>query len=297
MYELIIIGGGPAGITAGIYAARKKIKTRLLTSDFIGQVGLSGKIENWPGKTSIKGAALIGQFEDHLRQHDICISEDDALAIEQGQQQFTVRTGAAETLLTRTVLLATGRTPKRLGVPGEEHYAGKGVVYCTTCDAPVYQNKNVVVIGGGNTGFSSAIELTDYAREVTLLEATDTIQADEVLQERAAKKGVHVLTKQTVQEIQGDEYVNALVLNDGQKRETDGVFIEIGHTANSAIAPQAVQRNSQNEIIIDPYNCATNVEGFFAAGDVTDIKDKQIVTAAAEGTKAALSLYSYLRNI
>lgn len=297
MYELIIIGGGPAGITAGIYAARKKINTLLLTTDFIGQVGLSGKIENWPGEASIQGATLIGQFEDHLRQHDIDIREDDVLSIEQSQSQFIITTEENETLTAVTVLLATGRNPKHLNVPGEKEYAGRGVVYCTTCDAPVYQDKKVVVVGGGNTGFTSALELTYYASEVTLLEATDTLPADEILQERAKKRGIRVLTNLTVKHIHGNEYVNAVELEDGQRIDADGVFIEIGHTANSTVAPQAVQRNAHHEIVINPHTCATNVDGFFAAGDVTDVKDKQIVTAAAEGAKAALSIYSYLRKL
>ncbi len=297
MYELIIIGGGPAGITAGIYAARKKIKTVLLTSDFVGQVGLTGQIENWPGEASIKGAALIEQFTHHLNQYDIDTIEDDALSLTKNQNQFTVKTADDATITSHTILLATGRTTKKLNVPGEKEFTGKGVVYCTTCDAPVYQNKKVVVIGGGNTGFSSAIELTDYAREVTLLEAADTLQADEILQERAAEKGVDVITKQTVESINGHEYVSSLTLKGGKTLKTDGVFIEVGYNANSNLAPQTVKRNSQGEIVIDPHTCATSLQGLFAAGDVTNMRDKQIVTAAGEGAKAALSIYSYLRNL
>lgn len=297
MYELIIIGGGPAGITAGIYAARKKIKAVLLTSDFVGQVGLTGQIENWPGEASIKGAALIEQFTHHLNQYDIDTIEDDALSLIKNQNQFAVKVAENATITSHAILLATGRTTKKLNVPGEEEFVGRGVVYCTTCDAPVYQNKKVIVIGGGNTGFSSAIELTDYAREVTLLEAADTLQADEILQERAAEKGVDVITKQTVESINGHEYVSSLTLKGGKTLKTDGVFIEVGYNANSNLAPQTVKRNSQGEIVIDPYTCATSLQGLFAAGDVTNMRDKQIVTAAGEGAKAALSIYSYLRNL
>lgn len=293
MQDLVIVGGGPAGITAGIYAARKKLRTVLVSSDFIGQVGLTGPIENWPGEPSIQGAALIDKFEDHVRRQTIEIIEEDALSITKNEH-FIVKTDDGE-LTSRTVMLATGRTPQQLGVPGERDYIGKGVVYCTTCDAPVYQDKRVVIIGGGNNGFSSAIELTDYATEVTLLEIADKCRADELLQERAAKKGVSIHTNQTITEILGDDYVTSVTLQDGSSLPVEGVFVEIGSLPNSSLAPTEVKRNEHGEIEIDFYNCATSLEGFYAAGDVTNIRDKQIVTATAEGAKAALSIYDYLQ--
>lgn len=293
MQDLVIVGGGPAGITAGIYAARKKLRTVLVSSDFIGQVGLTGPIENWPGEPSIQGAALIDKFEDHVRRQTIEIIEEDALSITKNEH-FIVKTDDGE-LTSRTVMLATGRTPQQLGVPGERDYIGKGVVYCTTCDAPVYQDKRVVIIGGGNNGFSSAIELTDYATEVTLLEIADKCRADELLQERAAKKGVSIHTNQTITEIVGDDYVSGVTLQDGSSLPVEGVFVEIGSLPNSSLAPTEVKRNEHGEIEIDFYNCATSLEGFYAAGDVTNIRDKQIVTATAEGAKAALSIYDYLQ--
>ncbi len=295
MYDVIIIGGGPAGITAGIYAARKKLKTLLLTRDFIGQVGLTGPIENWPGEPRIKGADLINQFEEHLRKHTLDIIEEEVSVIEK-DDVFRITTESGEKMA-RTVLLATGRTPRFLEVPGEQEYIGKGVVYCATCDAPVYQNRKVVVVGGGNNGLSSAIELTDYASEVTLLEIQDSCPADELLQERARDKGVTIRTNQTITKISGDDYVSEVELRDGSSMQVDGVFVEIGSLPNSSVAPASIKRNELNEIEIDQYSCATNLEGFYAAGDVTNIKDKQIVTATGEGAKAALSIYSYLRNL
>lgn len=292
MQDLVIIGGGPAGITAGIYAARKKLRACLISSDFIGQVGLTGPIENWPGEPSIQGVVLIDKFEDHVRRQAIEVIEEDVLLITKSEH-FIIKTEESE-LTARTVLLATGRTPQQLGVPGEHRYIGKGVVYCTTCDAPVYQDKKVVIIGGGNNGFSSAIELTDYASEVTLLEIASECRADELLQERAAQKGVSVHTNQTITEIRGDDYVTAVTLQNGSSMMVDGVFIEIGSTPSSSLAPDTVKRNRYGEIEIDFYSCATSLEGFYAAGDVTNIRDKQIVTATAEGAKAALSIYDYV---
>lgn len=295
MYDLVIIGGGPAGITAGIYAARKKLHTALVSADFIGQVGLTGPIENWPGEPSIVGAALMEKFEDHARRHNLDIIEEEVLSIDDIERQFVIKTEEVN-LTSRTVLLATGRTPRRLNVPGEREYVGKGVVYCTTCDAPVYQDKKVVVVGGGNNGFASAIELTDYASEVTLLEIASECRADGLLQERATQKGVSVRTNQTIIDIRGGDYVTSVTLQDGSEMTIDGVFIEVGSTPNARLAPAGVQCNDDGEIEIDYYSCATSLEGFYAAGDVTNIRDKQIVTATAEGAKAALSVYEYLRS-
>lgn len=296
MYDTIIIGGGPAGITAGIYLARKQINVLLITSDFIGQVGLSGQIENWPGEQSIKGAALIGKFEQQLRKHNIEIVEDDVTNIDIGQAHFTVSSEGCN-YACRTILLATGSTHKRLNVPGEKDYIGKGVVYCTTCDAPVYQNKKVLVVGGGNSGFASAIELSDYASQVTLIEATKKVTADELLQERAKQKRISVITNRTITAIEGNAYVHSISLNDNSIMDVDGVFVQIGYTPNSSIAPKRVKKNEMQEIIIDHATCSTSLDGFFAAGDVTDIKDKQIVTATGEGAKAALSIYAYLQSL
>lgn len=295
MYDTIIIGGGPAGITAGIYLARKKVRTLLITSDFIGQVGLSGQIENWPGTLSVKGSELIGLFEGQLRQQHIDIIEEDVQRTMVEKDAFTIETDETS-YRARTLLLATGSTHKKLDVPGESTYIGKGVVYCTTCDAPVYQDKKVVVVGGGNAGFASAIELSDYTSDVTLIEVTDSMSADELLQDRAMQRGVRTIKNKTITKIDGGDYLDKIFLSDDSEMSVDGVFIQIGYTPNSRCAPTELQKNDAQEIIINPQTCATNVDGCFAAGDVTDIKDKQIVTAAGEGAKAALSIYAYLQS-
>ena len=293
-YDLIIVGGGPAGIAAGIYAARKKLRTALLSADFIGQVGLSGQVENWPGEISVKGAELIDKFAQHLRAQNIDMLEQSVESIRQIEGGFLV--GAEDMQYrTSTVLLATGRIPKQLNVPGEKKYTGKGVVYCTTCDAPVYQDKQVLVVGGGNYGFSSAIELTDYAATVTLVERADSVTADEILRDRAYQAGVNVRSGLSVAEIVGDDYVHTVKLSDGSTLAVDGVFVDIGSTAQTDIVPDDVELNGAKEIVIDPRTNQTSVQGCYAAGDATDIRDKQIVVAAAEGAKAALSIYDHLR--
>ncbi len=294
-YDLIIVGGGPAGITASIYASRKQLKTLLITSDFIGQVGLTGPIENWPGEPRIKGSDLAEKFEQHLREQDLDILEEPVTSITAQSDTFKVATEDEE-FSARATLLATGRKPRQLNVPGEQEFIGKGVVYCTTCDAPIYKDKKVIIVGGGNYGFASAIEMTDYASDVSLLESSDSFSADGILQQRAKAKGVKTYTDLTVTEIIGDEFVTAAKLSDDTTEPVDGVFIDIGSLPNTDIAPEEVHKNDQGEIIIDPQTNQTNVPGLYAAGDATDIPYKQIVTSTGEGAKAALSIYDYLQS-
>jgi NADH-dependent peroxiredoxin subunit F len=296
MHDVAIIGGGPAGITAAIYCARKKLSTLLISRDFIGQVGIAGPIDNWPGDIAVPGPVLMQRFEQHLREYDVDIVEESVVSITK-DAVFEVSTEDSAHKA-KTVLIATGRKPMQLGVPGEKNFIGKGVVYCTTCDAPIYQDKKVIIAGGGNNGFSSAIEMTDFASEVTLIESQDVCTADEMLQDKAREKGVTILTNCHITEILGDDFVTNVRYVQGGKEtftDIDGVFIEIGSVPNTDFCPEALKQNEAGEIIIDYKTCATNIDGLFAAGDATTVKDKQIVTAAAEGAKAALSIYEYLK--
>ncbi len=295
MYELIIIGGGPAGIAAGIYAARKKLKAVLLTKDFIGQTGKAGIIENWPGEKEILGPELISKFEDHLKSYDIDIKEEEVVNVEKG---FTVKTDK-ESYSSRAVLVTSGRKPRALNVPGEEEFIGKGVVYCTTCDAPLFQDKTVVVVGGGNSGFESAIELTDYAKKVYLFESFSEIVADEFLQEKAQKKGVEVFVNRKVTAVRGEKFLEEIDYEESGKKDSlkiDGLFVQIGSVPISSFLGDLVDYNEGGDIKIDARSFETKTEGLFAAGDVTDIKYKQIVIATGEGVKATLSAYDYLKK-
>lgn len=297
MYDLIIIGGGPAGITAGIYAARKKIKTMLLTKSFIGQVGVSGIIENWPGEIEIIGPNLIFKFEEHLRAQEIKIGEEEVVTINK-ENNFIVQTNK-NSFESRTIIVATGRKPRKIDVPGEREYVGKGVVYCTTCDAPLFKDKKVVVVGGGNTGFESAIELTDHAKEVLLFEKSSSILADEILQERAKQKNIKIFTDCEITKIEGENFVKKIIYKEkaGEKEMfIDGVFIQVGSVPTTNFLGNLVELNPKKEIIINERTCQTKTDGLFAAGDVTNIIYKQIITAAGEGAKAALSTYNYLKK-
>lgn len=302
-YDLIIIGGGPAGITAGIYAARKKINTLLLTKDFTGQIGKTSSVENWPGIKNISGLDLIENFRNHLKNFQIEIKEEEVKEIKKKGKIFEILTISNGILQAKAVIVASGRNPRPLKVPGEDTFMGKGVSYCSTCDAPLFQDKTVVIVGGGNAGLETALDLENYSSKVYILEFTPHVKADEVLQDRAENSSkIEIITNAAVQEIKGTTFVEAIVYKnkatDGMKElKAQGVFVEIGSLPATAFIKDLVEFNQWGEIKTDPATCTTKTPGLFAAGDVTDIKHKQIVVAAAEGAKAALSTYDYLEKL
>jgi len=302
MYDLIIIGGGPAGVTAGIYASRKKLKTLLLTVDFIGQTGKAFTIENYPGFKEIKGADLAQRLKEQIENHEIEIKEGEKVReVRKEGSVFYVKTKDSE-YQARAVVVATGRDPRPLEVPGEKEFLGKGISYCVTCDGPLFQDKTVAVIGGGNSGFGAGLELAEYCKKVYILERAKTLMADELLQERAQKKeNIEIILNAETKEIKGNKFVSSLIYKNresghGKELVVEGIFIEIGYIPATGFVKGLVDFNKKDEIKIAPVTCETKTPGLFAAGDVTDIPVKQIITSAAEGCKAALSVYSYLKN-
>ncbi len=300
MYDLIIIGGGPAGITAGIYALRKKLKTLLISKDFIGQVGSSGKIENWPGEKSILGPELILNFKEHLDEYNPEIFEGKVSFIEKTENFKVIAKG--KEFFSSCIILATGRKPKKLNIQGEEDFIGKGVVYCTTCDAPLFQGKQVLIVGGGNAGVEAAIELTDYTDKISLFEASSSFSADETLIERAKEKNIKLFKNRKIKRIEGDSFVRKVYYEDlGEKEEksidVEGVFVQIGSVpVNDYLSSALIDFNENKEVVINHKTQETKTKGLFAAGDITNVKDKQIIVAAGEGAKAALSAYDYLKK-
>jgi len=306
MYDLIIIGGGPAAITAGIYAARKKLKTLIITKDFVGQTGKAGFIENWPGIKNITGLELINQFKSHLDDHYIDTVEGELVkSIKNENQGFYLLTDKGNEYKSKSVIVASGRNPRPLKVLGEGDYLGKGISYCSICDAPLFSNKTVAVIGGGNSGFETAIEMaTKYsAKKVYLLEVANKLIADETLQEEVKKiDTIKIITGAILKEVKGDIFVKALIYFDKLKKEDveleiDGVFVEIGSVPAVDFLNGLAECDDKGEIVIDHNSCETKTPGLFAAGDVTDVNYKQIVISAGEGSKAALSAHRYLREI
>jgi len=302
IYDLIIIGGGPAGITAGIYAARKKIKILLIAKDFIGQIGKTNEVDNYPGFSKISGLDLMKKFEEHLKKFSFEIKKQKVIKVGKIQQGFAVKTEEKEEFLTKTIIVATGRDPRPLEAEGEKEYIGRGVSYCSICDGPFFQNKAVAVIGGGNSGFEAALDLVKYAKRIFIFEKSEKIIADEVLRDRAKKeKKIEIHTNTEIKKIEGNNKVQDLIYQDLKTRKTyqvptDGVFIQIGSIPATGFLKDLVEFNQTDEIKVDFETCATSCSGIWAAGDVNNGEWKQIIIAASDGARAALAVYEYLQK-
>lgn len=304
MFDTIIIGGGPAGISAGVYAARKKMKTALIAETLGGSSAISATIENWIGIETVSGWELAQSLERHLRaQEGIEIVTGKKVGrIEEIEGGYAVHAGE-ERYETKTVIVASGVRHRHLGVPGEEAFRGKGVVYCSTCDAPFFKEKRVAVIGGGNSGLEAVEDLLPYASEIVLVSNTESLSGDPVLQERVlASEKVSALYLARTEAILGEGRVTGLRYEDlesGEKRELelDGVFVEIGMVSNAEFVDGFLDRNERGEIIVDPRTMATSRSGIFAAGDVTDMPYRQNNIAAGEGAVAALAAYDFVRHL
>ncbi len=299
---MIIVGGGPAAISAGIYAVRKGLKTLLIAQDWGGQLNWTNLIENYPGFESITGPELVKKLVAHLKKYqgeDLEIRERSEIKKIEAEKEQLVKVEADKVYQAKALILATGRNYKKLGIPGEKEFSSKGVSYCVTCDGPIFKDKKVAVIGGGNAGLEAALDLLDYASKIYLLEFLPQLTADEYLQKMVRKNSkINILTNVAVQEIKGEQFVNGLVYQerDSQKEKEitlEGVFVGIGTRANSSPVKNVVELNQEGEVKIDEKN-RTSVRNIFAAGDVTDVSHKQIVVAAGEGVKAALNVYQYL---
>lgn len=302
MNDLIIIGGGPAAVSAGIYSARKKLKTLLISKGWGGQLNYAPLIENYPGIKEILGIDLVKKMTEHLKSNNLEIVENrEVKGVELiSDQEVRILTPDQE-YMGKALIIASGRVPRKLGIPGEEKFIGKGISFCATCDAPLFQDKEVAVVGGGNAGFGIALELFDYASKIYILEATEEVCADESLQEKINKiDKIGIITKAKVSEIKGDDFVNGLIYSNGtagKERElpVKGIFLAIGSVANSSFLKNMVELNKQGEIKIDACN-KTSQPNIFAAGDVTNVSHKQVIIAAGEGAKAALNAYEYIKN-
>jgi len=300
IYDLLILGGGPAAMSAAVYAARKMMKLAIITKDFGGQVRETSEVENWMGFQSINAKDLADMFEEHVKSFDIPVSLGTATTeCKKEADTFRVQTEDGRVFSSRSVIVATGKRHRWLEVPGEKELAGRGVAYCATCDAPFFKGKRVVVAGGGNSAFTTAVDLLKVGAEVTLVNFIKGWQADAALQARLKQTDqVSLLDHHQVVRIEGKDRVTGVVVKDREneredKLDADGIFVEIGLIPNSESVKDLVDLNEQGEVIVD-CSCRTSVEGLYGAGDVTTVPHKQIVIAAGEGAKAALSAYDYL---
>lgn len=299
-WELIILGAGPAALNAALYAARKGIDLLLLTKDIGGQVITTNEIDNYLGKAETTGAELIYDFWDHIAKYEVeTVIGEEAVEVVAGKQGKVIKTDNGKEYSTKAVLVATGAQKRHLGMKQEYVLTGKGVHYCASCDAFLYKGQPVAVVGGGNSGLEAALDLAKIGCKVDLIELQDKLMGDEYLQERVNNnQDITVHTSTTVDQIIGDNKLETVIIknvSDDSTEELDinGLFIEIGLVANSDFVSDLLETNKQKEIIINERN-ETGVEGIWAAGDVTDIIDKQIIISAAEGAKAALRINHYL---
>lgn len=302
MYELIIIGGGPAGMTATVYAARKKINTLLISKDIGGQPLVTANIENYMGYQFIEGPELMQKFEAQIRQFPVEIKNGvEVKSMGQIKNGFAVKTGEEEEFRAKTVIVATGKRPRSLNVPGEEKLRGRGVTYCAICDSPLFAGENVAVIGGGNSALEATDDLIKIASHVYLI-SRSTLRGDAILIERV--KGASNLTifvnyqPAAVGGTARVENITVKSLKTGEQQNlaVSGIFVEIGLIPNSDLVREIAPLNELGEIKV---NCAngTGVPGLFAAGDVTDVPEKQIIVAAGEGAKSALQAHRYLQRL
>ncbi len=304
-YDVTIIGGGPAGMTAAIYLARKKLKVLILSKDIGGQAAWSSDVENYPGFTMISGAELTKRFQEHVAEFKdeitLRLLRDGIKGIAQNQGGFTVALPDGKQETSRAVIIASGKIPRHLGVPGEVEYLNKGVTYCAWCDGPLFKNKSVAIIGGGNSALDAALSLEKLARDIALVNITDTLTGDEVMIEKVmASPHIRILNHASITKIAGDKLVRSVTVKDEQtglekQLPVDGVFIEVGSIPSTDYLRDLVKLNEVGEIIIDKNNMSS-APGIFAAGDVTDVAEKQIIVAAGEGSKAAIQCSKWLAS-
>lgn len=301
LYDVTVVGSGPAAVSAAIYAARKGLNVAMVGVKIGGQVLDTNEIENIIGTVLTTGAKFAETLEKHLKEHEIAFKEGHLVKEikEDGKDKILV-TDDGKSYKTKTVIVATGAKPRSLNIPGEAEYVGKGVHYCSTCDGPFYKGLDVAVIGGGNSGVEAALDLSGIAKSVTLIEFMPELKADKVLQEKLAEQpNVKTILNSATVKVNGNEFVESIVY---KSRETDeektlnveGMFVEIGLSPRSEVVKDLVETNKIGEIVINPENNSTSVAGIFAAGDVINIRQKQIIIAMGEGAKAALGAFEYL---
>lgn len=322
MYDLIIIGGGPGGVAAGVYAARKKIKTLLITDSFGGQSLVSNDIQNWIGTKSISGFDLGKSLEEHLRsQKEIEIIDDALVTVVQKKDSgatgggFVVTTNTGKTFETKFVLIVSGSRRKRLGIPGEDAFDGKGVVFCTTCDAPLFGGKTVAVVGGGNSALEGVLDLIPYASIIYLIVRSEVLRGDPTTQEKVkSHPQVKILWNTAIEEIRGDKFVtgirykNTKVVDDGaasgasegtgksKDLTLNGVFVEIGLVPNSDFIKDVAKLNDFGRIVVDGKTQQTSCPGVWAAGDVSDVLYDQNNISVGDSVKAVLNIYDQLKK-
>ncbi len=302
MYDTIIIGAGPGGLSAAIYSARKKMKTLIISGDIGGMAAQSGHIENYLGFEYISGPELVSKFQTHLMKYKDTVELKTGINVKKIKKTKNIFIAETDTgnFKGKTIIIATGKIPKKLNIPGEKEFKNKGVTYCATCDAPVFANKNTAVIGGGNSAMDAALSLEPIAKIIYILTINKQLIGDQIMLEKIKKsKKIKILTEVFAKEIKGEQFVSNLIYEDKKGKKFDlaveGIFVEIGSIPSTSFIKGLVKLNKFDEIIVKR-NTETNVKGIFGAGDATTVPEKQIIVAAGEGCRAALSAFSFLNQ-
>lgn len=299
MYDTIIIGSGPAGLTAAIYAARREMNTLIIGKELGGQLNWANEIENYPGFKEISAFELIQKMSEQVKNLGVEIKAEEAQKIEEKDGHFLIITNH-EKYETKTIIIAIGVSPRRLAIPGEEKLMGHGVSYCANCDGPLYRNKTVAVVGGGNAALDAAEMLSKIASQVYLIHRRDEFRGFEgLVAEIKTRENITMILNSVPKEIVGENKVEKIIVLDNASQEkkellVNGVFVEVGRIASTDLVAELVKRDEKAQIIVDE-KCQTSRPGIFAAGDVTQVEFKQITIACGQGTVAALTAYQYLQ--
>lgn len=312
IYDLIIIGGGPAGVSASVYAARKRLNTLMIVSEWGGQSIVSEEIYNWIGTVSIPGSKLAEDFKNHVLANAKNDTNPNAtlstlvgnkvIDIEKKDEIFLVKTDDNQTFETKTVLISSGSSRRKLEALNADRLEHKGLTYCASCDGPIFADLDVVVVGGGNAGFESAAQLLAYCKSVTLINRTETFKADEITVEKISKNPKFKIIKNAIiTEVLGEKFVTGIkykdtVANTENELAVSGIFVEIGQIPNTTFASKVVEIDQIGRIKIDPWTNRTNTAGIWAAGDCTNILYHQNNIAAGDGVKALEDIYLYLHT-
>ncbi|MCF7908467.1 MAG: FAD-dependent oxidoreductase [Candidatus Omnitrophica bacterium] len=296
IYDLIILGAGPAGITAAVYAVRKRLNFLIISFDIGGQTAWSGDIENYTGYQFITGPELTLKFQKHMESFGTKTNIPETVKdLKKEGDRLRVITDKAE-YISRMIIVATGKKPRMLNVPGEEEYKNKGVTYCATCDGPVFKDKSVAIIGGGNSALEAALQMIKISPKVHIVNIGPKLTGDPIMIEKLDQSQlVEIHNNAQMKKIYGETFVKGIEFEQQGRvvnLELEGVFIEVGLAPNVGFAG-ILKKNQKGEIIVDQNN-KTNIEGVFAAGDVTDVPEKQIIIACGEGSKACLSAFKYI---
>ena len=302
MYDLMIIGGGPAGLAAGVYAARKRLNTLLISVDIGGQVNNTLGVENYLGYQFIEGPELIDKFHTQVSQFPIDQKIGNKVSrLEKIDNEFEAITETGDRYQSRVAIFATGKRPRKLNVPGEAEFGGRGVTYCAICDGPVFAGQKVAIVGGGNSALEAALDMGKIAEHVDLVSLTQLTGDPILIDKLSDAKNLSIFTEYQTEKIEGQDFVTGMVIKDlksdqSKRLKVTGVFIEIGLVPNSEAVRELIALNKWGEVPIN-CSCETAIPGLYAAGDVTNVPEKQIVVAAGEGAKAALQAHRYLQRL